>query len=220
MWRRTVGIAVLLGGVAFAQYGEMADLGAGKLLIAKPELGDPNFAHTVILIVDYDRDKGTSGLILNRRTDVALSKLFPDTKTASSDPVFQGGPVEETAAQALLRSATKLDNATRLFGSVYVSGSKELIEKTVAAAPPASEFRLYVGYGGWGPGQLEHEIALGAWDVLNGRSNIVFDDDPDSLWDRLEKLAHARIAMSAPRFHFSAAAMTDASGAVNWNFAP
>jgi len=177
-----------------AQYGpDQPSLAVGKLLVAARELGDPNFAETVILIVDYDPDKGTSGLIINRRTDVPLSKVFPAIKTARNDPVYQGGPVETTAAQALLRASARPANATRLFGDVYVTGSKELIEKSVAAATASSSFRVYVGYGGWAPGQLEHEIELGAWDVLNGLPPIVFDDDPDSLWGRLEETAHERI---------------------------
>src|SRR5581483_2112201 len=178
-----------------AQYGsEQQRLGVGKLLLAAAELGDPNFAKTVILIVDYDPEKGTSGLVINHRSEVPLAKVFPDVKTAASDPVYQGGPVEPTAAQALLRSATRPESATRVFGDLCVTGSKELIEKCVAAAAAPSSFRLYVGYGGWGPGQLEHEVELGAWDVLNGRAAIVFDNDTDTLWKRLDEAAHSRIA--------------------------
>ena len=79
----------------------------GKLLVAKPELADPNFAATVVLIVHYEDEKGTIGLILNRRTDVPLSKVLPQIKGAKEDPVYEGGPVETATAQALLRVARK-----------------------------------------------------------------------------------------------------------------
>src|SRR5947209_3312411 len=98
MWWRLLIVAAVLSSLGFGQYvqyGAPKDVGLGRLLVANKALGDPNFAEAVILIVAYDPEKGTSGLILNRRTKVPLSKLFPDVKTASSDAVFQGGPVEE-----------------------------------------------------------------------------------------------------------------------------
>ena len=196
MWRLWLMVGALLATASAGQTSAPGDIGVGRLLIATKDLGDPNFAETVILIVDYDSEKGASGLILNRRTKVALTKLFPDLKTAPGDPVYQGGPVEVSGAQALLRAHSKPENANRVFGDVYVTGSRDLIEKSVAAASDPSSFRLYVGYGGWGAGQLEREIDLGAWELLNGKTSIVFDDDPDSLWSRLEEMAHSRIAMS------------------------
>jgi putative transcriptional regulator len=192
------------------QYTGGQDAGLGKILIAKAGLPDPNFADTVVLIVQYDEDKGAVGLILNRRTDVPLSKVFPDVKGAKDDPVFEGGPVETETGQALLRSRVKVEGATHILGDVYASGSKDLIEKSVAAGTTASAFRLYIGYGGWGPGQLEREIAAGGWTVLRGTAAIVFDDEPGSLWQRLQHDSETRIAAELgprpPQF--------DAAGAV------
>lgn len=198
MWRWCLILGALVTTAVAGQNAASMDVAVGRLLIATKSLADPNFERTVILIVDYDSDKGTSGLILNRRTSVALSKVFPDVKNVPGDPVYQGGPVEVSGAQALIRAHDKPENATQVFGDVYVTGSKELIEKMVGASPDPASFRLYVGYGGWGAGQLEHEVELGAWEVLNARAAIVFDDDPDSLWSRLDELAHSRIAMSLP----------------------
>ena len=211
MWRLWRLMGALAAIALCGQNQDTEEIGVGSLLVANKELADPNFAQTVILIVDYDSDKGASGLILNRRTKVDLTKVFPDVKGAPSDPVYQGGPVEVNGAQALLRSHTRPENATHVFGDVYVTGSKELIEKSVAAAPDPARFRLYVGYGGWGPGQLEHEIDMGAWEVLNGKTAIVFDADPDSLWSRLEELTHSRIAERARRYTLSAILPTPSS---------
>jgi putative transcriptional regulator len=183
------------------QYAGSQDIGVGKLLVAKPELGDPHFAQTVVLIVHYDDDKGAVGIVLNRRTNVPLTKVFPEIKGATQDPVFEGGPVDTGAAQALVRSKNKLDKASRVFGDVYTSGEKDVIEHAVSSAKAPSAFRLYVGYAGWSPGQLEREIEIGGWSVLRGTPEIAFDDDPDSLWERLQRKTETRIAgLPAPAF--------------------
>ena len=188
MWRQLVLSPALLA------CGAAQELAPGKILIAKPELADPNFAQTVVLIVHYDSGKGALGLILNRPTKAALSKVFPDVKGAKEDPVYEGGPVQSETAQAVLRSPEKPEGATRIFGDIYASGSKELIEKSVASGASPSTFRLYVGYGGWAAGQLEHEIEIGGWSVLRANASTVFDSDPESLWQRLQHDTETRIA--------------------------
>jgi len=175
------------------------DLAAGKLIVAKPELGDPNFAESVILLIDYDKDKGAVGLILNRRTKVPISRVFPELKAPVSDPVFLGGPVETDAAQALMRASSKPADANHVFADVYATGKKDVIDKSIAAGAKASRFRIYVGYGGWAPGQLEHETELGAWAVIRATPEVVFDDDPDSLWMRMNRATDTRIALLTSR---------------------
>src|SRR5579885_2535648 len=107
------------GRIRTIQHGPTQDLAVGKLLIAKPELADPNFAESVVLLVHYDDDKGAVGLILNRRTKETLAKVLPDVKGAKEDPVYEGGPVETASAQAVFRSREKREGATRIFGDVY-----------------------------------------------------------------------------------------------------
>ncbi len=190
MWRRTALLSALAAAASLAGQ----EIGIGKILVAKPELRDPNFAETVILIVQYDSDKGTVGLILNRRTDVPLSKVFPGLKGAKADPVYEGGPVEIETAQALLRAKEKPEGAIHLFGDVYVSGSKDVIESSIAAGAAPKIFHVYAGYGGWSAGQLEEEIEIGGWSLMAATAAIIFDDDPDSLWQRLQRQADTRIA--------------------------
>src|ERR1700677_3003594 len=98
------------------------DLAVGRLLVASRDLGDPNFAKTVILLVHYDEDKGAVGLVLNKRTDVPISRVFHDLKEASgrSDPVYIGGPVELSSVLALLKSPAKPEGADKVFGDVYL----------------------------------------------------------------------------------------------------
>lgn len=190
-----VGLSEHRGGkLTPVQYRSSQELGAGKLLVANPDLADPNFVETVVLIIQYDTDKGAAGLILNRQTKITLAKVFPELKGAKEDAVYEGGPVETAAAQALLRSNTKPEGASRVFGDVYSSGSKEVIEKSVSSGASSSSFRLYVGYGGWSAGQLEREVEVGGWSVLQGNADLVFDGNPHSLWQRLQHDTETRIA--------------------------
>ena len=176
------------------QYAAEQQLSVGNLLVASEKLGDPNFAESVVLILEHDGDKGTVGVIINRRSEVSLSRVFPEIKGASGDPVYVGGPVDMTAVQALLRLPNGVDEASHVSGDVYATGSKQLIENSVRTRVSSSKFRLYVGYAGWAAGQLEAEIRIGAWLVLGNRSKLIFDDDPDSLWSRLIRESQMQIA--------------------------
>lgn len=180
--------------ISLAALSAAQSVASGDLLIATEKLGDPNFAETVVLITQHDEDDGTVGLILNRRTKIPLAKLFPDIKGAAPDPVFMGGPVSLTAAQAILKMAVAKPQATHVLNNIYATGNKDMIEDSVRSHTKSSEFRLYLGYAGWAPGQLEAEIRIGAWTVLSTRPALVFDPDPDSLWDRLTHQSHMQIA--------------------------
>ena len=122
------------------------DLAAGRLLVASRGLADPNFAETVVLLVHYDA-QGVVGLILNRRTDVPLSRVLEDLKPAKerSDRVYLGGPVETPLVLALYQSPANLDRAEHVFG-IYLISSKTLFEGTISAKPDPGVFHVYVGY--------------------------------------------------------------------------
>ena len=173
------------------------DIASGKFLVADKDLPDPNFAETVVLLVQYN-DQGAMGLMINRRSKVPLSRLFPAAKDGKngSDPIYAGGPVETAAGFGVLRSRTKPEEAQSVFGDVYLISTKVALEKTVAAGKESSVFRLYLGYCGWGAGQLEHEVELGAWHILPASSALVFDADPDSVWSRLIQKTELRIALA------------------------
>jgi putative transcriptional regulator len=176
-------------------------LAAGDVLIASEKLADPNFAQSVILILQFDQHEGTLGVILNRRTKIAISEVFPKARHATKDPVYLGGPVQISAVQALLRLSEKTAKATHVIGDVYVSGAKELIEKSIASQADPSNFRVYLGYAGWAPGQLEAELQIGAWSIIGGGAQIAFDRDPDSLWPRLTRESQMQIASTLVPVH-------------------
>jgi putative transcriptional regulator len=177
-------------------FGQAETLAPGTFLVASRDLGDPNFAHAVVLLVHYDDENGAMGLIINRQTDVPLSKIFEDLKEAKgrADRIYVGGPVETGTVLALLKSATKPKDAERVFGDVYLISSKALLEKTLADGIEASQFHAYLGYTGWAREQLEHEVELGAWHILPADTGNVFHPDPDSVWPRLIRRTEMRIA--------------------------
>src|ERR1022692_3641970 len=115
-------VLCLEGAVRLAEAQSMrpADLGAGKLLVASRDLPDPNFAKTVVLLVQYDED-GVVGLILNRRSKVPISRVLDEVAGAKErpDPVYAGGPVGRTEVLALVRSRRPLGDAKRVFGDVF-----------------------------------------------------------------------------------------------------
>jgi len=175
------------------------ELGAGRLLVASRELADPHFVQTVVLLVRYDA-QGVVGLILNRRTDVPLSRVLEDVKAAKgrSDPVYLGGPVELPAVSALLRSPTKIEGAEKVFGGVYLIAAKPLFEQTISARPDPGAFHVYLGYAGWTKEQLRMEVELGSWFIFPADASTVFSEDPDSLWPQLIRKTELKLAGSGP----------------------
>ena len=175
------------------------DLGAGKLLVASRGLADPNFAETVVLLVHYDAE-GVVGLILNRRTDVPLSRVLEGLKAAKdrSDPVYLGGPVETPAVFALLQSPAKVEGAQHIFGAVYLISTKPLFEQTISARPDPSGFHVYLGSAGWTNDQLRKEVELGAWFIFPADAGTVFNSDPDSLWPQMIQKTELKLAGSGP----------------------
>jgi len=197
MAARWLGVCILLPLVpALAQE---PDLAVGRFLVASRDLGDPNFAQTVVLLVHFDDDKGAVGLVINRRSDVPISRVFEDMSEAKgrNDPVYVGGPVQLDSVLALLKSSSKPDDAMRVFGNVYLIGNKQSVRKTMGSETDADSFHTYLGYAGWGAGQLEHEVELGAWHVMAANASEVFHADPDSVWPRLIRRTETQIARAA-----------------------
>ncbi len=189
-------LAALLACAAVPAFCQSGDLAVGKLLVASRDLGDPNFAKAVILLVRFDADQGAVGLTINKRTDIPISRAFQDLKEAKgrSDPIYIGGPVELNTVMALLKTESKPDGASRVFGDVYLISDKDLLTQTLALKAEAAVFHAYVGYAGWGPGQLQHEVELGAWHILPADAAMVFHADPDALWEKLIKQTELQIA--------------------------
>jgi len=187
--------AVFVGSALNLSAQSTRDLGIGKILVAKRDTRESTFAETVILIVRYSHG-GTVGLMLNRPSKVPISRALEPLNGAGgrSDPVFAGGPVELANVLALLRSDIMPEGAEHVTGKVYLVPTSELLDKTLSKRPDPTDFRVYLGYAGWGPGQLENEISHGVWRVMNASADIVFDPEPETLWSRLIERSEQRIA--------------------------
>ena len=169
----------------------------GYFLISEINLMDPNFYRSVVLMIAHD-DDGAFGLVVNRPSEVTLGDVIEGVENtpAASVPVYIGGPVQQNALFALRMSpgpladsaADAVTGAKRpLEGLSFEPATPSLIEYLTgewAALPEAQRpaVRLYAGYSGWGPGQLESELRSESWVVVKATEQIVFDPDPESTW--------------------------------------
>ena len=162
------------------------ELAAGKILVAKREMLDPNFAKTVVLLLNYNIE-GALGLVVNRPSEMTLSKVLPDVEALRDreDPVFVGGPVPGSKLFLLVRSADEPEDSRRVLEDVFVSQSQDLLERLAGEEDGREPFRLYVGYAGWAPGQLDHEVARGDWHIVAADGDAVFSEKPKEIWNRL-----------------------------------
>lgn len=186
------------------QRAKIRQLAPGKFLVASRSLPDPNFSETVVLLAKFG-DEGAMGLVVNRPSDVPIGRLFGGIRGASSqsDTAFVGGPVSPTGIVALVRSSTPVQEAEHVFDDVYLITTRAPLEAMIAAGKKPDVFRVYLGYAGWSPSQLEGEVALGAWHVLPADANVVFDPDPESVWPRQLRRTENLMALSPFRHRMS-----------------
>jgi len=167
----------------------------GVLLVASPSLQDPNFLHSVVLIVEHG-SQGTLGLILNRSTRVLLSEALPDLTVLKGTTyrLFAGGPVEPNRLLLLFRLNEPPAGSRLIFDGVYVGVTPKILERIITQAKPTETFRAFAGSARWAPGQLKYEMLQGAWAVLPPDSNGIFDKDPATLWqDCIGRLTAPRV---------------------------
>jgi putative transcriptional regulator len=165
-----------------------SDPRAGRLLIATPLLGDPNFKRAVVLIVEHEVTEGTLGIVLNRPTTIGVGQVLEQWTELATDPsvVFKGGPVAPNSALALALVPGQdepvgwraLDGAPALARL----GLVDLDAPPLLLGPAIESLRVYAGYAGWSPGQLEAEIDEGAWYVVGAEPDDVFAAEPERLW--------------------------------------
>jgi putative transcriptional regulator len=155
----------------------------GHLLVATPGLRDPNFERTVVLLVAHEAG-GALGVVLNRATEVAVAEVLGAWGGVASDPpvVFEGGPVQPEAAICLARiraGAVDMRGFSRVEGSI---GTVDLSNDPDSMRNQLQEVRVFAGYAGWSPGQLEEEIASGSWLTFKALPSDAFTERPDDLW--------------------------------------
>ena len=170
-----------------------AKLGKGKFLVADRKLRDPNFAETVVLLIDYHK-RGATGVIINRPTKLPLSNVLPGIKGLQkrTDTVYFGGPVEVSRIMMLIQSADPLKESIKVFNDVYISDSYAVLQRMVDRADAEGRFRIYAGYAGWAAGQLDAEVSRDDWHILEADANTVFELDPSKVWPEMIMRASAK----------------------------
>jgi putative transcriptional regulator len=176
---------------------------AGRLLVATPLLGDPNFRRAVVLVVEDEADEGTLGVVLNRPTKTPVQQVLESWTDLVTRPsvVFQGGPVSPNSALGLAivpgedepLGWRELDGTalkSRL-GLVDLDAPPQLLEGGIAS------LRVFAGYAGWGPGQLQAEIEEGAWYVIPAEPADAFAAEPERLWRAVLRRAGGTLALVA-----------------------
>ena len=154
----------------------------GMFLLASPRLGDPRFAQTVVLLLEYD-ETGALGLVVNRPTELTLHDVLETPLPNSADHVvYAGGPVEHRRLIALLRSTDAVDGAERVAGDIHASGSIDTLRRMLEHDEHAADVHTYLGYAGWSPGQLDAELARGDWIVTPADAASIFDTPPADVW--------------------------------------
>ena len=184
LWRIVVaGAALGLGSFAGAQ-----EIANGSLLIASPELADPNFSHGVVLLLRHD-DNGAIGVVINRVTSLAPAKVFPelaDTLGTYAGKLYRGGPLAPSRLLFLVRGlAAATVNGPEIVDKVFLAADPDSLPEILRLATGPDEFRMFAGHAEWTAGQLESEVKHGAWRVVPASADVVFSDKPTKLWEQL-----------------------------------
>jgi putative transcriptional regulator len=177
-----------------------ADLMTGRLLVATPKLEDPNFARAVVLLLDHD-DDGALGVIISRPTTVPVAEVLPGWSELVTlpDVIFSGGPVATDSALAVAVLHGPDDDDTPVgwrplypgAGLVDLDAPPELLSGVLTG------MRVFAGYAGWGPGQLEGEVAEGAWYVVPAETEDLLCHDAELLWQRVLRRQPGELAFVA-----------------------
>ncbi|MDK9700313.1 MAG: YqgE/AlgH family protein [bacterium] len=165
----------------------------GTILIAHPTIRDPNFLRTVVLLCEHNED-GTYGLVLNRQTPLQVSEVVEEPSLDL--PLFLGGPVQPNTLHILHRIGLRVNGSKSVKYGTFWGGTVERIAEVINQEPKwKQEVRFYVGYSGWGEGQLNDEIERGGWILATVSDDILFRTDPNDLWRVLMKSMGGEFAL-------------------------
>lgn len=157
---------------------------APMLLISMPQLDDPNFARSVVLLCNFGPD-GAFGLVVNRPMSQPANEVI---ETVPAMPIrddvflYTGGPVPSRTAWVLTSRSTFDTEAVEIADGVFLSQSADALREALQS-PPARDVRVMVGYAGWQPGQLDAELAQASWLLAPVGADLIFDSAPERMWD-------------------------------------
>jgi len=186
---RSLPAAAILSAMLLAPAADAPDIASltGQLLIASPNIGDPRFAHTVILMVKHDKE-GALGIVINRPVgEKSIASLLEAPGEDVSDiegtlPVFAGGPVQPELGFVVHSAEYRRDDTIDVDGRVAMTASRQILRDIGHHRGPEQTL-FALGYAGWGPGQLDAELARHDWFTAPEEPKLIFDDDRANLWD-------------------------------------
>jgi len=158
---------------------------APALLLSMPQLVDPNFARTVVLLCEH-APEGAFGLVVNRPSEVDAASavnLEPPVEDANDLPLLVGGPVEPQRGWILTASAPDGVEARPLGAGLYLSASPVLLRRVLTMRPLPRRTHVLAGYAGWGPGQLDAELAESAWLIIPVELDLIFEIPAHGAWE-------------------------------------
>jgi putative transcriptional regulator len=147
---------------------------AGKILLSEPFLFDSNFKRSVILLCEHDKENGSLGFILNRQLDITIKDVM-DIDTMLNIPLYKGGPVQNNTLHYIHCDPDHSDESVDLGNGIFWGGNfEELIPKLELGTLDPAKYRFFLGYSGWGKGQLEEELEINSWIVSDATKILVF----------------------------------------------
>ncbi|MFN8025137.1 MAG: YqgE/AlgH family protein [Acidimicrobiia bacterium] len=171
---------------------------ARRLLVAVPTMRDPNFERTVVFVIEHD-DEGAVGLVLNRPTEAGIDEALPDWAAYACAPsvAFVGGPVQQHEAVFGLARVQRVEDSDAWQPLVGRIGTVDLGADPTAVRADLEAVRVFAGYSGWGPGQLDDELRQDGWFVVDALPDDLLTADPDTLWRRVLRRQGGQLAMVA-----------------------
>lgn len=173
------------------------ELKAGVFLYAAPGLEDPNFAKTVVFLIEHGRD-GSLGLVIDRPSEVPVTEVLGKGSGTEGLVVYWGGPVEPETVLGLIRTSSPGETMARVLDGVYLTGSRPDLAAVARGKRAEERVRIYRGYAGWGRGQLEAEREAGGWLIAPANATAIFSTDPEGVWERARQLRKRLEARTSP----------------------
>jgi putative transcriptional regulator len=156
----------------------------GTILISNPALEDSNFDKVVICICEYNT-KGAMGFVINHPFTSNLNELV-EFKNSKAFPLYEGGPVENDSLYFIHRRPDIIEGSISIADGIYLGGDfKQAVSHINTAAHPDEDIKLFIGYCGWNPDQLEEEITEGSWIITDAQMSIVLKNSVKQIWDAL-----------------------------------
>ena len=158
----------------------------GFFLVASEEIKDPRFKEAVILVTPHHRGE-VVGVVVNKPTETAVSTLFPqsDLKDEHARQVYFGGPLSKQSLLFLISSKKQPEASLRIFDNVFLSADSKVLQQVLSHPRPFAGLRVFSGYAGWKPGQLEAEVEKGFWLLREADTEILFNTEPGLIWRKL-----------------------------------